>query len=301
MITVLTGENTFEIERALEKLTSEFDGRIERINADNLQLANLPDLLMGVSLFADKRTIAIRGLSENKPIWSVFGDWLDKISDDIHLILIEPKLDKRTVTYKSLKGKVTLNEFEPLSDRDLYAVEKWVISEAENQKVKIDKKCVQLLIERVGTDQWALFHALEKLALVDGVTTQVINDLVESNPTENAFNLLETALRGDVKKLQSVLAVLKQTEDEYKLFGLLSSQVFQLIVVFSADKSDNPARDFGIHPYVVSKLTPLAHKLGKQGISNLVELFAKTDEELKSTGTDPWLLIEKCLLKTASM
>lgn len=47
---------------------------------------------MGVSLFATKRLIVIRGLSENKVIWPVFGDWLPKVSDDIHLVLIERRL-----------------------------------------------------------------------------------------------------------------------------------------------------------------------------------------------------------------
>jgi DNA polymerase III delta subunit len=93
------------------------------------------------------------------------------------------------------------------------------------------------------------------------------------------------------------LHTLQQTEDVYKLFGLLSSQVFQLATVFVAEKSDNPAKDFGIHPYVISKLTPIANKLGKRGISNLVEIFAKTDDQIKSSGADPWLLIERCLLR----
>ena len=304
MITVLTGENSFEIERALESMASDFNGRVERINADNLCVADLPDLLMGVSLFADKRTIIIRGLSENKAIWPVFGNWLDKISDDIHLVLAEPKLDKRTVIYKSLKDKVSLREFPALSDRDIYSAEKWVSAEAEKLGFALDKKCAQVLVERIGIDQWQLFHALEKLALVDSVTPAVISEIIESNPSENAFNLLETAIRGDVQAMQTMLHSLQQTEDVYKLFGLLSVQVFQLAVVFSAEsagqRSNNPAKDFGIHPYVVSKLTPLARKLGKNGISNIVELFAKTDEAMKSSATDGWLLIENCLLKITS-
>src|ERR1035437_6433304 len=100
MITVLIGENTFEIQRALDLIARDFDGKVEKIDGSNLQLSQLPDILMGVSLFAMSRTVVIRNLSENRAVWPVFGDWLSKISDDIHLILAESKPDKRTATYK---------------------------------------------------------------------------------------------------------------------------------------------------------------------------------------------------------
>ena len=88
MITLLIGDNSFEIERALRQITADFDGVVERIDGSSLQLAQLPDLLMGVSLFATARTVVIRDLGSNKAIWSVFGDWLPRISDDIHLVLV---------------------------------------------------------------------------------------------------------------------------------------------------------------------------------------------------------------------
>ncbi|NCQ54469.1 hypothetical protein GW791_03475, partial [Candidatus Saccharibacteria bacterium] len=98
MITLITGENSFEVERALASIADSFDGNVERIDGSDLQLTQLPDILMGVSLFAIARTVVIRGLSTNKPIWTVFGDWLPRISDDIHLVLVEPKPDKRMTT-----------------------------------------------------------------------------------------------------------------------------------------------------------------------------------------------------------
>lgn len=111
MITLLTGENGFEIERALKRIVTDFEGTPEKIDGSELELRQVPDLLMGVSLFADKRLLIIKNLSENKAVWADFGDWLERVSDDIHLVLVEPKPDKRTRTYKDLQKAAEVKEF----------------------------------------------------------------------------------------------------------------------------------------------------------------------------------------------
>lgn len=302
MITLLIGDNLFEIERALAEIRRDFDVEVEKFTGSELQLAQLPDILMGVSLFATKRLIVIRGLSENKTIWPVFGDWLLRISDDINLVLIEPKPDKRTSTFKSLKEAAVIREFNAWTDRDSAAAEKWVSAEAEKLGLKLDKKCIQFLVQWIGIDQWQLFYAIEKLSLItDEITPEIIKNIVEPNPVENVFNLFETALNGDVNELKQTLQILEQTEDVYRLSALLTSQVFQLAAVISATKADNVAKDFGIHPYVVSKLTPLAKRLGQSGIKKVVTIFTELDDDMKISRADPWLLAERALVKIANI
>ena len=301
MITLLIGENSFEIERALHDITDGFAGNVEKIDGSDLQLSQLPDILMGISLFATARLVIIRNLSANKAIWTVFGDWLPRISDDIHLVLVEPKPDKRMTTFKLLKESATVREFLPWTDRDVAVAEKWAIAEAKKLGFDLDKKSVQVLVQRVGVDQWQLFHAIEKLSLLDAVSVDIIKDVVDANPIENVFNLFETALRGDVDELRQMLKTLEQTQDVYQLFALLSSQVFQLAAVANAAKTDNVARDFAIHPFVVSKLTPIAKKLGKSSIAKIVTIFADADDDMKISRAEPWLLIERALIKVANI
>ena len=305
MIALLIGENSFLIERELAQIAAGFDGRAEKFDGSSLQLSQLPDLLMGTSLFATKRLIIIRDLGSNKSVWPVLGDWLPRVSDDIQLVLVEPKPDKRTTTFKTLKKHATTSEFLPLTDRDTQTAEKWVTAEAAKLDIAIDKSSVQFLVRWVGVDQWQLFHALEKLALVDTVSVDVISDIIQPNPVENVFNLFETALRGDVRTLRQTLQILEQSEDVYRLFALLSSQVFQLAAVANASsagqRTDNVARDFGIHPYVVSKLEPIAKRVGKSGVAKIIDIFAIADDDMKLSRAEPWLLVERALVKTANM
>lgn len=301
MITLLAGENSFEIERYLREIITGFSGEVEKINGDNLQLAGLPDVLMGSSLFSSNRIVIIRGLSDNKVIWPIFGDWLNKVSDDIHLIIIEPKPDKRTATFKLLKKFADIKEFNQWTDRDYLTAEKWVIDEADKLGFKLDKKTAQFLVQRVGVDQWQLANSIDRLSLIDDVTIESITDLIDANPVENVFNLFETALSGDMGKLRQIIRNLEQTEDVYRLFALLSAQVFQLAAVATALKTDNVTKDFGVHPYVVSKLEPIAKKLGKDGVSKTVLIFSQADEDMKKSRAEPWFLVERALLKIAKL
>ena len=103
MITLLTGENSFELREALQSIVKGFDGNAERIDGANLELRQLPDLIMGGTLFAEKRLVVISGLSNNSALWQKLPEWLPRVSDDVHLVLVDEKPDKRTVSYKSLK------------------------------------------------------------------------------------------------------------------------------------------------------------------------------------------------------
>ena len=88
MITVLTGDNSFEVSRALAKIERVFDGTPEKIDGSTLELKQLPDLIMGGTLFASTRLVVIKNLSENKSVWTDFSAWLPRVSDDVQLVLV---------------------------------------------------------------------------------------------------------------------------------------------------------------------------------------------------------------------
>jgi DNA polymerase-3 subunit delta len=303
MITVLSGENSFEVQQSLQAITRAFDGTVEKIDGSELDLKQLPDLIMGGTLFADKRLVVIKQLSENKAIWPVLSEWLPRISDDIHLVLVEPKLDKRTKTYKDLQKVATMTDYPAWSERDIAKAEQWVAGEAKALGCDMDNACVRLLVNRVGPDQWLLHQALQKLAVLDRITTDVIAEIIEANPVENVFDLFESALRGNAAKVKQMIETLELSEDPYRLFGLLSGQAFQLaaLAVAGDRPSAEVAKDLGVHPYGLGKLTTYARKLGRPGATKVIAAFAVAEAGMKSSATEPWLLIERALIKTATI
>jgi DNA polymerase III delta subunit len=302
MITILTGESSFDIEQSIRAMKSGFDGSVETIDGSELELKQLPDLLMGGTLFADKRLVIIKQLSDSKSLWSEFGAWIDRVSDDIQLVLIEKKLDKRTATYKALVKRADIREYKAWTDRETGAAEQWITQEALSLGATLDKKCAHLVVSRVGVDKWALHHALQKLAVLDHITLEVIEVVIEAHPVENVFNLFEAALRGEIHTVSQMIATLSLTEDPYRLFGLLSGQAFQLATLGVADQTQaEVAKDLGVHPYGLSKLAGHAKRLGKLGARKVITAFAEADAGMKTSSAEPWLLIERALMRVGTL
>ena len=301
MINLLTGSNSFELERYLAGLRKSFGGTAEIVDGSRLELNQLPDLLMGRTLFADKRLVIVRNLSESKDVWSRLPEWLGRVSDDIELVLVEPKLDKRTSTYKELKKHTNFVELSKWSDRDYAKAKAWLAEELSLRKITIDKKFIELLISRVGMDQWNLSSALDKLSLLDTIDQNAIEQHIEASYSENIFNLFEAALSGNSSEVDDMLYIFEKSEDPYKLFGLLAGQAFQFAALAFGPSSSEVASDIGVHPYAISKLSKYTTKLGKSGAKKVIRILNKADFDMKNSRAEPWFLIRRALLEVSNI
>lgn len=300
MITLLSGENTYEKSQMLRRIQHDFDGTSEVVDGSEVTTDQLPDLLMGVTLFSSRRLVILKELASNKTVWNDLTDWLPRISDDIHVVFVESKPDKRTKTYKELVKIAEVKEFPVWTDRDETKAESWMQSESARRNITLDQSSARLLVRRIGVDQWALSSALEKLSTLDVVTIGDIEQYTDANPVENVFNIFEAALSGDRRRITDMIKTLELTDDPYMVFGLLSGQVFQLAALTSDDVPQaDIAKAIGAHPFALQKLASHARKRGVRGTRMVTRVFAEADVAMKTTAADPWLLIERALLKIA--
>lgn len=301
MITVLTGDNSFEVRQALDGLAASFSGEPERVDGAQLTLADIPNLLMGVSLFAQERLVIIDQLSQSSAVWSKLPDWLARVSDTIHLVLLEPSLDKRTTTYKALKAAADIQIFSAWTVKDAVKAETWAATYAKEQGVALPRSAAAHLVGRVGLDQWQLAQAIAVLALTDAeeVTPAVIDAVIVPSAEESAFQLLDDAFNGQVARMTTALQGLMTTEEPHRLLALICSQAFSLAATVLAPPQADPAKDFGVHPFVISKLRRFKSALGQQGALRLLALCAEADADMKSSKAEPWVLVERLLLKIA--
>ena len=106
MIRIFTGENRVRAKQEIVKILGEDH---ETIEGADLELADMPTVFLGNSLFAEVRHVLVQDLEENKPAWEKLPEYLDTPHE---VIIWETKLDKRTTTYKELaKKKVEVREF----------------------------------------------------------------------------------------------------------------------------------------------------------------------------------------------
>lgn len=107
MLRVYSGEDRVATEKAVR---SALGAKYEVYEGENLTPGDLPSIFRGTSLFAtEKRRILLKNLTENAEVWEKIPDYLET---EHEIVIWEPKIDKRSVTYKSLKAAgVAMQEF----------------------------------------------------------------------------------------------------------------------------------------------------------------------------------------------
>lgn len=303
MIRLLLGENDYELTKKVAQLKAGFNGTVERYDGANLSREQLADIFAGQTLFAVERLIVIDSPSANPDLWSGIEEWAGRLGEGTDVILVEPKPDKRTSAYKWLKKHADVQEFAAYGDRDYKAIESWLSDYAAHHGVKLTGQQLRRLVDRAGHDQWVLAEAVDKLSLLDAVTDEWIDDIVQASPSENVFALFETVLNGDTRRLLDMLATLRLHEDAYRMFGLINSQALQLVAfVYGEGDAAQVASDIGAKSaYPLQKLAPYARRIDRRQAAEMIRLLAGADMRIKSSDADPWLVLENTLSRVASL
>lgn len=297
MIILLTGDNNYEIDQELGRIVSDFEGEVERLDTDVLEPRNLTDIFGGLSLFATNRLVVLKRASESTAVWEALATWADKDSDTT-VVLVEPKVDKRTKTYKTLAKHADVRMFTAWAERDTAKAEQWLVDEATRRSIKLAPAAAREIVRRRGVEQYQLLNTLEQLAVLGEITTEVVETHIEKTPHDNVFELLAAALTGDTARVQHMIQVLRLENDPYMTLGLLASQTYALSGLVLSDKSQGEiATDLGVSPYTLRGLARSAESLTRTRLRTLVAALADADTGLKSSSVDSWVQIEIALTK----
>lgn len=302
MITVLTGENDFLTRQKLAELIKPVASDVEHYDGDTLTTNDLADIVGGMTLFADSRTIIIRSLSENSVLWGDAPRFLERLTDSTTLILIEPALDKRTKTYKWLHINAEIVDAKPWSTRDEPQANMWFAEQVSQLGVTLTDLQRSLVIRKTGLHAGNMYAALEKLSLATEVTDDLIEQVIETASDDSVFELFEAALSGKKTRINELLENLKLEADAYQIVGVLAGQSLQLVALALGDRSSaEVAAVTGFHPFGLSKLSRYAKTLGPKKARQIVKDVADTDARIKTTAGDPWASVEALLYKIIAL
>ena len=309
-ITILYGDNSYErtAQLAKMKIDAEKSGfEIQKSNSDELSKSDFVSLICGVSLLSEKRFVYIRNLSENSEIWQNLAEILPRISTDVHLCLIEDKIDKRSVVYKAISKIVELYEFKNLTARDSKNLAEFARLFAKKQGLSLDNKTASFLISWVGVDEWRIRDAIEKIALIGEANEQNIREFVPQNIESNAFAIIEMMFLGDILKLQEEFSKLKITDGEdgaFRFLGMISTQIFNLVALKIGKNIGKTtaeiAKEIGANTWALGKMENFARNLSESQLAEIVSKFTQVDEIIKTESVDPWNLVESTILEIAS-
>lgn len=288
MIITLSGANSFLLVTNLRKLTTDFvktygNFGLERFNAEETDYTKLLDSVQALPFLADKRMVVIDSPAGNKQLVENIDAFLAAVNDQTDLILVEPKFDKRSVIYKTLK-KVT--DFQEQTELDEPRLASWLVAAATEQGGEISSSDARYLIGRIGSDQLRLSNELAKLiSYQPKVDRDAIDLLTTQAPQSTVFELLDAAFAGNKRRaMQLYDEQRRQKVEPQAILALLSWQLHALAVVkMGGDKSvDEIARESKLNPFVVRKSVGLARSINVADLKELVAQTLKLDVRLKS-------------------
>ena len=299
MIYLLTGDNTYQVQQQLAKLLGDARATARRIDGNGLSVEQLPELMSGMSLFGPAEPLVLRGLSENDTVWQKFIDWIDTADTDRQIILVEPKLDKRTKTYKTVIKHAEVIETKQWTERDHHLAAEWLRTRAKTLAISLSPAQVEDMVRRAlmpsekpGSfviDQMRLHSALQAIGQGSSVTDDMIDAVMPKAMGDTIFDLLAIAAEGNASHVRTILDDLRAREDAHKVFAIVASQWVQLVSVAIADTpGPELAQELGMHPFVVQKLSGTARQFSRGELRMLTKLCADIDSGMKLSRFEPW-------------
>lgn len=306
MLTVLTGDNGFALERELRKLVDDHvaahgDLDVERVDVAASGADRVREALDSVPFLGGKKLVILREPGADKRVSEQAEQLFGGIPETTDVVVIEPKFDKRLNYYKFLKKHADFREFPEL---DVSGLSRWLAQEAKSAGGSIGAADARYLVERVGSDQMLLANELDKLLLYDPrITRHTIDELTEATPQGTIFQLLEAAFAGDRRRALRLYAEQRaQSVEPPQIIAMLAWQLHVLALVKTAGERppDTIAREAKLNPFVVKKSVGIARSLSRSDLRRLTGDLLKIDVDIKRTSTDPDEALRNYLLRLAN-
>jgi len=203
------------------------------------------------------------------------------------VILKDSSIDKRSSLYKKFKKDNLVKEFTELKGGSLT---NWVVSEASDLGGSIDGSSAQLIVSRVGSNQWQLKNELTKLiAFKKEITKDTVMSLTDESLEESVFNMLDSLPSGGKDKLLDSAKQLINTGNEPTyLLSMVIWYFHNLTVIASNPRLSDVeiAKLYKLSPYVVGKSRSVANRLSKNEYKEIFEKLVQTDFDFKNKNVD---------------
>ena len=289
-VVTLTGSNSFGLQRELTKRVNAFlaehgDMALERLDGEEVSYDRMREAIESLPFLASKKLVVLRSPSSNKEFIEKAAALLDNLADTTDVIIVEPKLDKRTAYAKYLQKKTEYTEYKEL---DVPALSRWLGDEAAAAGGNIKAVDATYLVNRLGPNQQLLATELQKLLSTGKpIDRKLIDSLTEPVPQSSTFDLLEAAFAGDFQKTLALYEdQRKQNVEPQAIVGLLAWQLHVLAVcAWAGDdhSAQDVAKDAKLHPFVVQKSLSLARRIGKARLRAHIERLTQLGEDLKTS------------------
>ena len=288
----ITGPNDFARHQELVAVVTAFgrkhgDMAVERLDGEEASADRLRESVESLPFLTARKLIVLREPGKQKAFAENIADILQAVAETNDVIIVEPKLDKRSSYYKTLRKQTDFREFGEL---DAGQLARWAATYAREQGGTLSPSDAKLLIDRIGPNQQLLKSELDKLLQFDpAIATQSIRLLTEPTPQSTVFELLEAAFSGQpARALQLYREQRAMKVEPLAILAMLAWQLHILAVVkvAAARTPEETARAAKLSPFVVRKSQGLAREHDLAQLKRQIADLLAIDLQLKTSAID---------------
>jgi len=279
-------------------LAQGFDEVIRFTADDKFDWSVITHEYQSMSLFSSQRIIEVELLSAkvNESAGKTLLALSEQFTNDVIIILHGPKLDAAQQKKKWFKSLENAGCFLPLYDIEGNQLNQWIIRQTKQLGLNIHQDVIPLMVQLFEGNLLALNQELQKLSILFGQTLVSIQDaekIIINQAKFNPFQLIDTLLKGDLKKC---IAILDQLQHEgapiNQLVWFLHKEISQLIEMQEKIKKGESINGLYKFYRIWDKKKPLyQHALTHTTLSNLchglsrlaqVDLISKTANDFNA-------------------
>ncbi len=307
MIFYFYGDNSYAIAKQVAKIKQSYIGKtggdadMEVFEMSERTLSDLLNALAVVPMFVSSRLLIVKDLAGHKLQKDKLDELIASSAESTNLVIIDTQVDKRSVYFKTLSKLKNAKNFNLLSPHDLV---NWVKKLVQENSGSIDNRTINVLIERVGNDQWQLEQEIAKLCnYSQEITVASIDELVVPNLHQTAFMMIDSITRGDVAKATQLYKNLRVAgEADQMILGAITYQYRTMVLAKDNETQGNEwQKELSISPYAATKAQNLVRNRDMSQLAMAYQLIVDADFGVKSGKIESGVAIEMLIYQLSQI
>ncbi|MEJ2525771.1 MAG: DNA polymerase III subunit delta [Desulfuromonadales bacterium] len=284
------------------------DFNLTVFHGKDLQSSAVIEQALTLPIFTAQRLVVVKNLHEARA--DQLDGLLDYVADPVPetvLLLTAEKIDARRKLFQVLKKNGVAIEFKAIYDNQLPGFVRQV---ATQHRLTLTAEALRLFCKRVGTNLAAVAGEMEKLAGYLGERDLAEHDdvaaIVSDTRIESIFDLTDAMGQGDRSTaLQLLDRLLAEGQPPLMVLAMMTRHFRQMWKISALTEQRVPAKDLprqvGVSPYFLKGLMQQAARFDTASYREVFARFLQTDLALKSSGSEPALLLEQLVLAITAL
>ena len=275
-----------ELTKIVQAFVNEYgDMALEHLDGEEISYDRIAEAVQSLPFLASKKLVVLHTPSAQKQFIEQADTLLSDIPEITDIVIVEPKIDKRTAYYKWLKKNTDFKECNELDSRGLVP---WAVQYAKERGGELSLSDAAYLIDRIGIDQERLSNEIQKLVLSGSkITRETIDIMTEQTPQSKIFDLLDAAFSGQTKKALDLYAEQRTMKVEpQEILAMIGWQLRQVALAKTAGANHDLVREGKVSPYSANKAKAIANRLTLQQLKELIQGIVSIDARSKRQPID---------------